>query len=144
MQVSFFTLFFSEMVKVANLIETPILWIHEFTLKWGCRHVFPLKSPLRHQRALGEGRSTQAVLAANRSGSTLPGHFPSKRDPGGPVCSAVRRGSSQPTRLSGENGGKSCRHPITCGFAVFWRDQCAFETIALPLTNKVPGYPQAW
>ncbi len=77
----------------------------------GCRHVFPPFSPLRHQRALGGGSSTQPLLGRDHRGSTRAGLFRVQKDQRGPFGRALERGSSQPTRLSGENGGKTCRHP---------------------------------
>jgi hypothetical protein len=41
----------------------------------GCRHDFPLKSPLRRQRALGAVSSTQAALLLGSRGSTHADHF---------------------------------------------------------------------
>jgi len=50
----------------------------------------------------------QTALVFSSRGSDIPGHFRSKRDQGRLLCRAVRHGSSQPTRLSGDFGREKC------------------------------------
>src|SRR5258708_5221156 len=79
----------------------------------GSRHFFLPKSPLRHQRALGQGSTKQIALLLGSRGGDILDHFRSKSDQRGLLCRVVRHMSSQLTRLSGDFGRKKCRDPLS-------------------------------